>query len=128
MGDLTEHFDRVECACHHCGELGWGQTHLFELEKLRKRFGFPMVLSSAWRCAEHPEEAQKDEPGAHFHALAIDVRVHGERALRLILAALDLGWGGFGIMQHGATDKRFIHLDRMWWRADAPRPHLWSYT
>lgn len=126
MGDLTASFSRAELECSHCGEFAWGEHELDELQKLRTKYGYPMHLSSAYRCELHPEEAKKAEPGAHAHG-AVDVSIYGDKALRLLLAALDLGWTGFGIAQKGDLQGRFIHLDRMWGRPNASRPGIWSY-
>ena len=125
MGDLSDNFDHSELVCSHCGQLpdNWPITNL---QALRDKFGSPMKINSGYRCPLHPIEAAKGEPGAHAFG-AVDVGVNGEQALRLVMCALDLGWAGYGIAQKGEVDSRYIHLDRMWERAHAPRPHIWSY-
>jgi uncharacterized protein YcbK (DUF882 family) len=105
-----------------------------KIVKLRKHFGFPMIVTSAFRCPEWDAKVGSSvRPGGGPHTLghAMDVNVYGERARLLIAKADDLGgFTGLGIMQKtglGASE-RFIHLDDLTaTEAQAPRPGLWTY-
>jgi hypothetical protein len=60
--------------------------------------------------------------------MAVDVRVYGERAHRLMEVAFAYGVMGIGVYQGPGTPyaSRFIHLDR-WTRApEGLRPRPWS--
>lgn len=94
---------------------------------LRELLGFPFVVTSAYRCTNHPIEARKDSPGAHTTGQALDINVYGNNAHRLLDAALRTGFSGIGIAQKGEHSIRFIHLDDLGNSDDRPRPTVWSY-
>ena len=121
-----KHFTTKELACKHCGELKMSDEFLQELDGLREEYGSALFVNSAYRCSQHPDEIVKaDGPGAHNAGLAVDFRVQGEAAVKLLGVALKRGWTGIGVNQKGAG--RFLHLDRMPNQLDAPRPGIWSY-
>jgi zinc D-Ala-D-Ala carboxypeptidase len=94
---------------------------------LRELLGFPFVVTSAYRCKNHPVEARKDSPGAHTTGQALDINVYGNNAHRLLDAALRAGFSGVGIAQKGEHSIRFVHLDDLGNSDDRPRPTVWSY-
>jgi uncharacterized protein YcbK (DUF882 family) len=103
-----------------------------KLGRLRLAFGYPMVVTSAYRCPEHDKRVSTSARagnGPHTWGHAIDVNVWGERALFYIKKAQELGlFSGFGIHQKGEARQRFIHLDDLTtMEAGAPRPNLWTY-
>ena len=126
MGDLSPHFSLSELCCSHCGLLAWGEQELAWIEELRDVWGKPMVPNSAYRCPEHPIEAAKEAPGAHTR-FALDQPCYGTEALELLACAMDLGFSGYGLKQHGPILGRYLHLDREPSRLEAPRPWIWSY-
>jgi uncharacterized protein YcbK (DUF882 family) len=81
-----------------------------------------MKITSGYRCAKHPVEAKKPEPGVHSQGIAADIGVRGSDAYDLVEIALRFGFTGIGINQKG--DSRFIHLDIS---TDENRPTIWSY-
>lgn len=96
------------------------------LGTLRKHFDAPIIISSGYRCAKRNEEVGGKPDSAHLLGLAVDIRIEGAEARRLLGLAIAHDFQGIGVLQHGA--KRFLHLD------DAPdvpgirpRPWLWSY-
>lgn len=93
-----------------------------KLQALRTAYGKPMRITSGFRCAEHPIEAKKAQPGAHASGCACDVGVEGADAHRLLTLALQLGFSGIGVQQKGGG--RFIHLDIL---TSGVRPTVWSY-
>lgn len=114
-------------ACKHCGKQGMRESTLDRLEVLRRAYNKPMHIPSAYRCADHPIEKKKVEPGSHSHGCAVDVAVQGADAFRLIRLAIEYGFTGIGVSQR-AGQPRFIHID------DAAtsefglaRPNVWSY-
>ena len=97
------------------------------LQQIRRAKG-PLVVSSGYRCPEHPVEAGKEKPGAHTFGIAVDLAVQGAKALSIIKLALEYGMTGIGVAQQGGG--RFIHLDMMNNTDDGgrfPRPTIWSY-
>lgn len=123
MGDLSDHFSKHELACRHCGELGHfaDSSHVQFLELLRADFGWPLKITSGYRCQNHPVEIAKPTPGAHFKHQAVDIAVYGVAVAKLTGAAFATGYRGFGFSQRDPNfDHRFLHLDR------GP-PRSWSY-
>lgn len=115
----------VEMHCQHCGEQGIDPAFMDALQALRSSYGKPIVVSSAYRCPEHPIEAAKPEPGAHSTGQAADLLVSREDAHRVLKLAFQIGFGGIGVNQRG--DVRFIHLDTIKSEPMRPRPTVWSY-
>jgi zinc D-Ala-D-Ala carboxypeptidase len=117
-----KYFSESEFACRHCGQARMDQQFLDRVNELRERVGFPLKISSGYRCPEHPIEAKKSEPGAHTTGMAADVAVHGALAHSLLAEAMAMGFKGIGVQQKGTG--RFIHLDD--WE-NPNRPTVWSY-
>ena len=51
----SEFFSEKELACSHCGISAMDKEFLNLLDTLRSEFG-PMMVSSGYRCPEHPIE------------------------------------------------------------------------
>ena len=113
-------FLESEFKCSHCGANDMKEEFMDRLQHLRSTFNKSMRISSGYRCAKHPVEAKKPEPGAHTTGLACDVALEGADAHRLVGLALQLGFKGVGIQQKGQG--RFLHLDLA-----TDHPRLWSY-
>lgn len=124
-------FGRTEMVCRCCGRAEMDEDFMFRLQALREKFGKPMRITSAYRCASHPVEAAKDKPGAHNTGRAVDVAVSRDQAYALMRLAMQMGFTGIGVQQKG--DKRFIHLDDITSGecfAEGKtfvRPTVWSY-
>ncbi len=123
--------DEFWCRCGQCtANAKMDMDFIAALDDLRDVCGFPFVITSGYRCLQHPREIAKALPGAHTLGVAADIACYGSRAFTLLECVLekDAGRGGFGIgiAQKGDIETRFIHLDM---RADgkAPRPWIWSY-
>ncbi len=117
-----KYFTEEELACQHCGERKTDADFMKLIDYLRDQAGFPFVVTSGYRCPDHPIEVKKNAPGAHTTGKAIDIAVQGERALRLIELAQQAGIKRIGVNQKGGG--RFIHLDVC---DDRPSPAIWSY-
>ena len=117
------HFTDAELACHHCGKEGIQADFLAVLEAIREDCGFPMPITSGYRCDHHPiEEHKATNHGAHTQGRAVDVSVSREQAYLVIAAALKHGITGIGVEQKG--EHHFLHLDMA---LGLPRPTVWSY-
>jgi len=117
-------FKPMEFMCKHCGVERMEPEFIDRLFTLRKEWKRPMIFSSAYRCAKHPQEAVKAIPGSHTTGRAADVVTQGKDAAALVQLAMGLGFTGFGISQKGHIG-RFIHLDDM--PESVNRPMIWSY-
>ena len=82
---------------------------LNRLQALRTFLNFSFVVSSGYRCPEHPIEAKKSKPGTHATGLAVDILCRGTEAYKIITHAQEYGFTGIGVNQKG--NSRFIHLD-----------------
>jgi len=97
-----------------------------KVETLRLVVGFPLTVTSAARCAKHNRAvSETGDSGPHTTGRAIDFAVDRARALRVVEAALGLGFTGIGVQQKGAS--RFIHIDDLPDAPGQPRPTIWSY-
>ena len=119
-------FSAKEFACQHCGENGISELLLDALQSLREDLGFPFVISSGFRCKEHPVEINKKKPGTHNQGIAVDIACSHKQALQIVSSAESYGFTGIGVNQKGNYG-RFIHLDVGKATNDRPRPHIWSY-
>ena len=77
----------MEWKCKHCGGLVFDEDFRRTLDNIRGDCGFPLPVTSGYRCPDHPIEVAKDSPGAHCSGKAVDIRVSGEKAHRLLEVA-----------------------------------------
>ena len=122
---MYKYFTVDELHCQHCGDDGMNQVFMQRVEALREKVGFPFIISSAYRCPDHPIEARKSSPGAHASGKALDITCSGTNAYELLKASLAMDVTGIGVNQTGTS--RFIHLDILEDAAGRPRPRVWSY-
>lgn len=118
------YFTDQELACSCCGKNEFDSDFLRLLNHLRAECDFPFVVTSGYRCPLHPVEAKKKKRGAHTTGKAVDIAVYGERAQKLLHAALSVGIERIGVSQKGDIKSRFIHLDVC---HDFPSPAFWTY-
>ena len=118
-------FKPEEFACSHCGKQEMDFNFLKKLQDLRTCCGFSFVITSAYRCLEHPYEINKKTPGIHTLGKAVDILCSHEKAFNIVTLASSFGFTGIGVNQKGSG--RFIHLDTYNGNSDRPRPHIWSY-
>ena len=114
-------FSENEFRCKHTGKVEMVPEFMERLQRLRKAYGSPMVVTSGYRSPQHPIEAKKASPGEHATGRAVDIGVRGSEAVRLIALAHLAGFTRIGVQQKG--EGRFIHL------GDSPNfpPGIWSY-
>jgi zinc D-Ala-D-Ala carboxypeptidase len=98
-----------------------------KLENLRKDWGAPIKITSAYRCSKHNESvSDTGKTGAHTLGMAVDIPVSGKAAYDLLHLAMLHGFTGIGIKQSGDFAGRFLHLDTM--IDTMVRPRVWSYA
>ena len=118
-----KNFTRDEFACKcGCGTNQIKDEIIDVLQKIRDQVG-PLSVSSGFRCANHPVERGKKQPGTgtHCRGVAADVAVSHQTAREVLEIALEMDIGGVGVHQRG--DGRFIHVD-----VDQARKNLiWTY-
>jgi len=126
--DRWPNFSVAEMACTHCGVCDIAWSFMDELQALRTAYGHSMIVTSGYRCPEHPIEVAKDKPGAHASGKAVDIGCHGLQCYNLLSAAESEAWTGFGIAQRSGSDLRFLHLDTIApGESHIARPRVWSY-
>ena len=117
--------NELRCQCG-CEELVFDDDVRKKLDQIREDCGFPLPVTSGYRCPNHPIEAAKTangrSVGAHTTGKAVDIGVRGEQAHVLISVAVLRRCPRIGVNQKG--NSRFIHLD---WDDNRPSPTVWSY-
>lgn len=120
------YFKIEEFACKHCGENKIDYVLVEELDELRHQCGFPISISSGYRCPDHNEKVSSTgRTGPHTTGRAADLAVSHQQALTILRLALAMKFTGIGVNQKGGG--RFIHLDNLANAPNQPRPHIWSY-
>lgn len=119
-----KYFKYDEFKCKHCGENHMESSFIDKLDLLREECGFPLAVTSGYRCPDHNEAVSTTgRNGPHTTGRACDLRCNGRQAFVVLREAFALGlFTGVGVQQRGEV--RFIHLDDM---DTAPRPNVWSY-
>lgn len=121
-------YAELGCKCGKCSAdsgMNISKELMDQVQQLREICGFPFVITSAYRCPDHPVEAGKSKPGTHANGQAVDIQVSGNRAHLLLQEALKMpSLNGIGVNQKGNHSSRFIHLDVA---TGENRPWVWSY-
>lgn len=106
---LSRDFHASEFDCKHCGKRGIKQAFVGLLQGLRDAVGKPLIITSGYRCPQHPAEAKKKTPGRHTEGIAADLyspRVSLIQVYRIVLAEFPC-FTGIGVAPH----QNYIHLD-----------------
>lgn len=132
LADWPFAIDEFRCRCG-CGKTKVRPAFLDALTDIRSRYGYPLIVTSGYRCENHPAERAKDAPGAHYDCWAADVYLKGMGSpqgayglLRAIWAhnadpqALQVTGLGFA--------SSYLHVDccPAGWRG--VRPNIWVYA
>lgn len=113
------------CKCG-CQENYIEESFVDMLDELRAIVGFPLPVTSGYRCPPHNERVSTTgKDGPHTTGQAADIAVDRDKAYRLLDAAMSMGFTGIGLNQKGA--KRFVHLDTLRNAPGQPRPTVWTY-
>ncbi len=98
--------DPVLFICQETGEQGIDEIFVFNLDELRRRCGFPFIITSGFRSENHSIEAKKKKPGEHNRGAADIYCTNSMKRYTILKHAFDMGFSGIGI------DGEFIHIDR----------------
>ena len=118
-------FSADEFKCSHCGEEGIDERLIGVLQTIRHEANFPFIITSGFRCIEHPIEKKKNKPGVNTQGVAADIGCSGSKAHAILKLAMERNLPGIGVNQKGSS--RFIHIDISEAQENRPRPHIWSY-
>ena len=124
---MRDYFTPAETACKcGCGlDVIAGTPFEDRLNDLRERYGAPLFITSGTRCPDYNAKVSgTGRDGPHTKG-AVDFSIERGDAWRLLLIALDMGFKGIGVKQHGGG--RFLHLDDLPDEPGQPRPTVWSY-
>ena len=116
--NFTDDELRCQCGCGQVNPNPLFKVLMGKVQELRDMYGKALTVTSAYRCPEHPMEANKPKSGQHSIA-AIDLGVSRMGAYEVLRLAFSMGFTGIGVNQKG--DHRFIHLDIR------ESPTVWSY-
>lgn len=119
------YFTVEELTCHcGCGQMKMDGEFMLKLVALRDMVGFPLPISSGYRCPLHNASVSSTgDGGPHTTGKAVDVLIGRVRATSLIRAALEMNFRGVGVKQHGPDGGRIVHLDMV----SRPDQILWTY-
>ena len=88
---------------------------------MRGYLGKPLIVTSWYRCPEHPIECLKRHPGVHTHAIAADLKLNRMDVVQAIesilhtcrfqLSCRHIDIAGIGLKQKGDMRRRFVHVD-----------------
>jgi len=124
--DFSE--DEFRCQGHSCcgNKADMDREFLICLQALRSAYGKPLVITSGYRCPDHNAAVSEatGRSGPHTTGRAADIKVSGQDAYHFLQLSFFHPFTGYGIMQRGPHQGRFIHLDTL---TGSNRPMLWSY-
>jgi len=121
--------DEFACKCG-CGTNKMKQSFVLSLDDLRGFCGFPLVVTSGYRCPDYNNSiSSTGYEGPHTTGMAVDFGVYGEQAFILLSHARRIGITGIGVSQASSLpySKRFVHLDALSANDNRPRPWIWTY-
>ena len=121
------YFTEQELACKGTDECDMHPEFMDKLIAVREDYNQPMIITSGYRHLAYNDTIGGAKNSPHLYGRAVDIKVAGGDALRLIGVALRHGMTGVGVKQRGEHDRRFIHLDDMPQSDTHPRPWIWSY-
>lgn len=105
---VSEHFRRIEFACHcGCGFAAVDVELLELLEDVRNHFNAPVHVNSGCRCLAHNREVGSKDSSKHVRGIAADIRVEGYSSAEVYkyLYRKYQNQHGLGIY------KTFVHVD-----------------
>lgn len=107
MGDLSEHFSLSEFRCKcGCGQVIVVPALIELLEYVREFSGFPIIITSGYRCPDHNAAVGGEPSSAHLTGEAADIAVHSDTERFAYLEAMFL----YGIRRLGVYPS-WLHLD-----------------
>lgn len=118
------YFTVEELTCHcGCGQMKMDGEFMLKMVALRDLLGFPLQISSGYRCPAHNAAVSTTgDGGPHTTGKAVDIVIAYQNAIQVVDVAGGMGFLGRGIKQHGPVSGRLVHLDMV------PGPkRLWTY-
>ena len=106
------------------------EAFVFALDDLRALTGFPLAVSSGYRCPTHNDNVSSTgRTGPHTTGCAADFLVYGAQAAALLSRLPEVGITGTGLSQASSTlhKDRFVHVDTLDEAPGRPRPWVWTY-
>ena len=110
--------------CRHCGTGAIDQRLIDLLELLAKLSAIKIIITSSYRCPDHPIESKKSIKGVHTKGLACDLQCSPADEYLLLSLILSLPFTGIGLNLKGAPSGRFFHVDI---KARSGRRDVWTY-
>ena len=115
-----KHFKRSEFTCKcGCGETVINDELLYMLDKARSFAKIPFVISSGYRCENHPE-SKKNPTSSHIKGLAVDIECKDSNTRAIMMDALV-----YAEFERFGLHKSFIHVDID--VVDKVSPVIWMY-
>lgn len=104
---MAKYFDIEEFACECCGSVEINPLLLEKLDYLRGIYGYPIYVSSGYRCEDHNEEIGGEPNSQHLLGNAADIYVDGdyEEFYRRVRAANSFDGVGY------YPSQEFVHVD-----------------
>jgi uncharacterized protein YcbK (DUF882 family) len=109
MGDLSEHFSRIELACWDCGRLVIAKELLDGLEQLRGLGPESIIVHDGYRCPEHNTKVGGVSESQHVLGKAADIDIVGltlQQQYDRAKSVPAFANGGIGVY-----DGNFLHVD-----------------
>ena len=122
-----KYFTKDELACQGTGECEMNEEFMEKLITLREEYNNPIIITSGYRHLAHNQSIGGAKNSPHLFGRAVDIKIGGQNAVKILELALKHGMTGIGIKQRGKYEARFIHIDDMPQSEDHPRPWIWSY-
>ena len=104
---LTEHFSLREFECRCCKRVKLHPALVAKLQKLRKMWQRPLVLTSGYRCALHNAEVGGALRSKHLTGSAADICVMARDQTYFRLLALSCGFSKVLLYE----DRNFAHVE-----------------
>ena len=120
-------FSKNEFKCSCCGKVRMSEDIVGIAQYIRTEINESLTVSSGYRCPNHPIESKKKVPGEHSLGMSIDIKCHGEKALKVLKLAILAGVVRIGINQKGPVSSRFIHIGTGRKENGLNSPWVWSY-
>lgn len=120
-----KYFTLDEFACNHCGELppnGMNPVLLEKLDELRERIGYPIYITSGYRCPIWNADPQVGgvPNSQHVQGTAADCVCNEVTVDELADLAAEIGFDGIGRYY----ELGFVHLDCRSWGTE-PAEYNW---
>ena len=115
-----EYFKKSEFTCKcGCGETVIDDELLYMLNKAREFAKIPFIISSGYRCENHPE-SKKNPTSSHIKGLAVDIKCEDSTTRAIMMDALV-----YAEFERYGLHKSFIHVDIDY--NSKPSPVIWLY-